>query len=61
MLSVSSFMMLLFVALFWVLRFHLLHDRGAHVHGFDGGIPAHAETALGRVPEQVLQSGRHQV
>lgn len=49
------------IALHLFLRILLHYLRCSLVHGLNGMLPAHSPSALGRVPEQVLQGQRVQV
>ena len=58
---VSIYCNLMNIAISCLLRVFLNNIRCANVHGLDGVLPAHPETALGRVLKQVLQGKRIQV
>lgn len=49
------------IAVLGLLRVLRSFVRSAHVHGPVGGLPAHAPSPLGRVPEQILQGRWHLV
>jgi hypothetical protein len=57
---VSNQLLFLIFCIVVLLFLHILHCyiRSASLHGLDGSFPSHTQTALGRVPEQILQRRR---